>query len=307
MPFAPRPQFLWQLRTRSLQLGLNTAVMGILNLTPDSFSDGGHFLDPEKAIAHAFQMLDEGAQIIDIGGESTRPNASPITPEEELKRVIPVLAGIHRSRPEAILSIDTYHAATAKAAVEAGAEIVNDVSGHSWDPAMSLICRDLACGVILMHTRGTPQQWRDQPSLPPDELIRFVFNGLRNQVNTAHIAGIHPSRIVLDPGFSFGKRGTENYALHARLDLFQHLGTPLLTGTSRKGYLAQTLTASPTLAPRYAGNPPSLTSRMHATLASNVANILAGAHILRVHDVRPAAESAAIADAILAAAELTLG
>ena len=307
MPFAPRPHFLWQLRTRSVQLGVNTVVMGILNLTPDSFSDGGDFLDPEKAIAHALQMLDEGAQILDIGGESTRPNASPITADEELSRVLPVLTAILKSRPETILSIDTYHAATARAAIEAGAEIVNDVSGHSWDPAMSLTCKDLSCGVILMHTRGTPQQWRDQPSLAPKDLIQSIFNGLRQSLNTAHTAGIPPQRIVLDPGFSFGKRGAENYALHAGLDLFHQLGTPLLTGTSRKGYLAQTLTASPTLAIRYAENTPSLTSRMHATLASNVANILAGAHILRVHDVRPAAESAAIADAILAAsAELRL-
>src|SRR5580704_13289367 len=167
MPFMPRSHHDWPLRTRTLSLGRRTFIMGILHVTPDSFSDGGHFYSPEhapeRALAQAITMLDEGANILDIGGESTRPNATPLTPEEEQSRVLPVIESLLKQRPQTILSIDTYHAVTARGAIETGAEIVNDVSGHLWDPAMSAICADLRCGTILMHTRGRPQDW---PTLP---------------------------------------------------------------------------------------------------------------------------------------------
>jgi len=300
--------------------------MGILNVTPDSFSDGGHFYSPEgtpaRAIAHALQMLDEGADLLDIGGESTRPNATPLTPEEEQSRILPVIEAILRQRPQTILSVDTYHAATAERAIAAGAEIVNDVSGHLWDPAMSQTCAQLGCGAILMHTRGRPQDWLTQPPLAADEVLPLVLEGLRDRLEAATAAGIPRNKIVLDPGFGFGKRLGENYPLLAHLDALHQLHQPILAGLSRKSFLARAGEdpgvprksflaqaedpGAPQPALSLSKGPDSRTwgfpdQRLQATTAANTAAILAGAHILRVHDVRPAAEAAAIADRILAA------
>jgi len=293
MAFAPRTPFDWHLRTRVLSLGPHTLIMGVLNVTPDSFSDGGLHSTSDAALSRALTLLDEGADILDIGGESTRPNATPITPEEEQFRTLPIIEAILKARPKAILSIDTFHASTAKAAVEAGAEIVNDVSGHSWDPAMSSTCATLECGVILMHTRGRPQDWPKLPPLPPVAVLPVVLTGLRDSLLAARTAGIASDSIILDPGFGFGKIGDENYALHALLPQLHQFGLPVLTGTSRKGFLAKTL------APFHRGQPAPMDARLNATTASNVAAILAGAHIIRVHDVRSAVEAAAVADAIL--------
>jgi dihydropteroate synthase len=303
MSFAPRTPFDWHLRTRTLALGPRTLLMGILNVTPDSFSDGGRFSSTTTALDHALKLLDEGADILDLGGESTRPNATPLTPEDEQQRILPVLRAILKARPEAILSIDTFHASTAKRAIEAGAEIVNDVSGHTWDSAMSATCAALGCGVILMHTRGKPHEWATQPALPPIAVMPIILTGLRDSLLAARTAGIAASRIVLDPGFGFGKRGDENYVIHALLPQLHQFGLPVLAATSRKGFLGHTL------APLHGGKPPAADSdaRLNATLASNVAAILAGAHILRVHDVRAAAEAAAVADAILHAVASAAG
>src|ERR1700761_8908037 len=213
MPFVPRPRFDWHLRRRSLALGERTIIMGILNVTPDSFSDGGYFYSAEnatkRALAHAMRMLDEGAQIIDVGGESTRPNATPLTPDEEQARVLPVIEAVLAQRPEAIVSVDTFHAATARRAVAAGAEIVNDVSAHLWDEAMSATCAELGCGVILMHTRGRPNEWRGLPPLAAQAVVPMVLNELAERLDAAVVAGIARDRIVLDPGLGFGKRGDE--------------------------------------------------------------------------------------------------
>ena len=291
MPFAPRPTFDWQLRTRTLALGHRTLVMGILNITPDSFSDGGHFYSPSKetdrALAHALQMLDAGADILDLGGESTRPNSTPLTAEEEQSRILPVIAAILAERPQAILSIDTYHAATARLAIEAGAEIVNDVSGGLWDPAMLSTCAELNCATILMHTRGTPQTWPSLPPLTPDEIFPLVLTELHQRLEAATTAGISREKIVLDPGLGFGKLGDANYTLLAHLDQLHALHQPILVGASRKRFLRV-----------YDVRPDDLIA---ATTAANVAAILSGAHILRVHDVRPASEAATIADRILTA------
>jgi dihydropteroate synthase len=277
--------------------------MGILNVTPDSFSDGGHFYSPqhapERALAQAITMLDEGADILDIGGESTRPNAIPLTAEEEQSRILPVIQSILQQRPEAILSVDTFHAATARRAIEAGAEIVNDVSGHLWDPAMSPTCAELHCATILMHTRGRPQEWPTLPPLAPDEVLPLVLPELAERVKDVTAAGISRDKIVLDPGFGFGKRLDENYPLLAHFDQLRKLNLPLLAGVSRKGFLAHTLTQHPSLAILLNRAIPSMEDRLHATTAANVAAILAGAHIVRTHDVRPAVEAAAIADRIL--------
>jgi dihydropteroate synthase len=299
MSLVRRPHFDWRTRTRTLSLGQQTLVMGILNITPDSFSDGGHFYSPEhapeRALTQAFQMLDEGAHILDIGGESTRPNAIPLTADEEQARVLPVIEAILVQKPETILSIDTHHASTAVCAVEAGVEIVNDVSGHLWDAAMTRNCAQLGCGTVLMHTRGRPQDWATQTPLSSDDILPLILAGLSERIEAATAAGIARNRIVLDPGFGFGKRLDENYPLLAHFDQLQQLNLPILAGVSRKGFLAQAL------APLYEETLPPPEGRLHATTAANVAAILNGAHIVRTHEVLPAVEAAAIADRILAA------
>ena len=300
MPFTVRRKFDWRLRTRTLPLGSRTLIMGILNATPDSFSDGGQFLDPRAALTHALQMLDDGADLLDLGGESTRPNSTPVTPAEEQSRVLPILRAILAARPNAILSIDTYHAETARLAIEAGAEIVNDVSGLLWDEQMAATCAALACGTILMHTRGRPQQWRTLPALAPAEVVPLVLRELSDRAHAALAAGIRRDAIVLDPGFGFGKAFDENFPLLAHLDALHTLGFPLLVGVSRKGFLRHALADN---VPAKATGAPHLDSEMwvSATTAANTAAILAGAHILRIHDVRPVRAAADLADRILAA------
>jgi dihydropteroate synthase len=304
MSFARRRSFEWLLRTRALPLGQRTIIMGILNITPDSFSDGGHFYTPQaapdRAVAQALQMLKEGADILDIGGESTRPNAAPLSPDEEQTRILPAIEAILKVQPTAILSVDTFHASTARLAIEAGAEIVNDVSGHLWDSTMAATCASLGCGAVLMHTRGRPGEWPTLPPLAPDQVVPLVLSELKARLEAALSAGIPHNKIVLDPGLGFGKRLDENYPILAHLDQFNELNQPILIGASRKGFLGHTLAERPNLAALHAEIPPAQ-ARLHATTAANVAAIFAGAHILRVHDVRPAVEAAAIADRILSA------
>jgi dihydropteroate synthase len=284
MLIVQRPTFEWRLRSRSIALGERTLLMGILNATPDSFSDGGRFLDANAALTHALAMLDEGADILDLGGESTRPNATPVAPAEEQERVLPVLRAILAVRPDTILSIDTYHASTARLAVEAGAEIVNDVSGLLWDEAMATTCAALNCGTILMHTRGRPQEWRTLPALSDEEVAPLVLRELRVRTEAALAAGIPRAAIVLDPGFGFGKSLDENYPLLANLDEMHKLGYPLLIGLSRKRFLRGAESSA---------------ALQDATNAANTAAILAGVHILRVHDVRSVRACSEIADRIL--------
>ena len=293
MAFVRRPTRTWQLRTRSLALGQRTLIMGILNVTPDSFSDGGAFCEKNAAIEHALAMLEQGADIIDIGGESTRPGAQELSPAEERERVVPVIEGVLHHKPEAILSIDTYKAATAEATVAAGAEIVNDVSAFAWDAEMGLTCARLRCGVVLMHTRGRPAEWRTQPRLKDEEVVPLVKRGLTEALERAAAANVERDRIVLDPGYGFGKAYESNYPLLAHLDDLLSLGQPLLAGVSRKSFLGRTLAGA-------TGSEIPMQQRGNATLAATTTAILAGASIVRVHDVRPAVEAAAIADAILA-------
>jgi dihydropteroate synthase len=310
-----RSVFQWNLGTRVLELGKRTLIMGIVNVTPDSFSDGGKFLDPETAVAHAVRLLDEGADILDIGGESTRPGArvdtnvsqsgaakkSPtinlrvgnptVSADEELKRVLPVIAMLKRKYPNAILSIDTYKAEVARAAVSAGAEIVNDVSGFRWDERMAKNLSELKCGAVLMHMRGRPEEWSTLP--PPGDIVLLVKRELRDWAEKAALAGVRRERIVLDPGFGFGKSFDENYPLLGRFSELQSAGFPLLAGTSRKSFIGRTLNRDGKDAPP--------DDRLYGTLAAHTALILKGAHILRTHDVRPAVEAARVGDAILQA------
>jgi dihydropteroate synthase len=310
-----RSVFHWSMGSRALELGKRTLIMGIVNVTPDSFSDGGLFLDRNQALEHAQRLLDEGADILDIGGESTRPGArveasaappssdagknpvnattskTAVTAEEELKRVLPVIAELKKKCPAAVLSIDTYKASVARAAVAAGAEIVNDVSGFRWDRQMTKTVAGLKCGAVLMHMRGRPEEWRTLP--PPGDIVLLVKRELKEWAEAAVLSGVRRERIVLDPGFGFGKSFDENYPLLARFADLQALGFPLLAGTSRKSFIGRTLARDGKDAPT--------SDRLFGTLASQTALILKGAHILRTHDVKAAVEAARVADAILQA------
>jgi dihydropteroate synthase len=291
----------WRLRTRTLELGPRTLVMGVVNVTPDSFSDGGCFPDPEAAVAYGLNLLDDGADLLDLGAESTRPGSraggadAAVSAEEEQARLLPVLEGILHVRPDAVVSVDTYKAATARAALAAGAEIVNDVSGFAWEPALAEVCAQAGAGVVLSHTRGRPEEWRSQPQLAPDALLAMVREGLAASMAAAKRAGIVDETVVIDPGYGFGKRFGENYALLARQRELLMLARPLLAGLSRKSFLGHTL------APLFGGERAPVSAREAASLAAMTAAILNGASIVRVHAVRPAVEAARIADEILAA------
>ena len=289
----------WRLRSRTLELGQRTLVMGVVNTTPDSFSDGGKFADADAAIAHGISLLDEGADLLDLGAESTRPGSRAgglepaVSAAEEQERLLPVLRGILDARPEAVVSIDTYKAETARAGLAAGAEIVNDVSGFLWDSGLAGVCAEAGCGVVLMHTRGRPEEWKGQAQLPPNELLAAVQTGLEASLERAELAGIARESIVLDPGYGFGKRFGENFALLARQAELLELGRPLLAGVSRKSFLGYAL------APMRGGTIAPVEERETASLAALTAAILHGASVVRVHRVREAREAAAIADAVL--------
>jgi len=286
-----RAIFQWNVGTRVLELGRHTLIMGVVNVTPDSFSDGGLYIDAEKAVVRAEQLLDEGATIIDVGGESTRPGATePVSEEEERKRVLPVIRDLKRRRPNAVVSVDTYKASVARAAVELGAEVVNDVSGFRWDPKMAKTLAELKVGAVLMHTRGRPEEWR---SLPPiGDAVLMVKRDLRQWAEAATLAGIKRDRLVLDPGFGFGKRFEENYPLLAHFAELQQMGFPLLAGVSRKSFIGRTLARD--------GQDAQVAERLYGTLAAETSLILKGVHIIRTHDVRFAVEAARVADAIVA-------
>jgi dihydropteroate synthase len=311
-----RAVFQWNLGARALELGKRTLIMGIVNVTPDSFSDGGFYLDRDQAIEHAERLLNEGADILDIGGESTRPGVhvaapadtgqngelrktpaasstakNPVTAEEEMNRILPVITALKKKHPKAVLSVDTYKATVARAAVSAGAEIVNDVSGFRWDLQMAKTVAELKCGAVLMHMRGRPEEWRTLP--PPGDVVLLVKRELKEWAETAILSGVRRERIVLDPGFGFGKSFDENYPLLSRFSELQAAGFPLLAGTSRKSFVGRTLAKDGKDAPPE--------DRLFGTLASQTALILKGAHILRTHDIKPAVDAARVADAILKA------
>lgn len=288
-----RPRYKWRLRNRTLELGERTLVMGVLNVTPDSFSDGGEFLQRDHAVAHALRLLDEGADILDVGGESTRPGAKTgetgVSPAEEERRILPVIEDVLRERPDAVISVDTYKAEIARAALKAGAEIINDVSALRWDPHMPGTLAASACGVILMHTRGRPEEWRTLP--PPDDITAEVQRDLQQWAASATAAGIERDRLVLDPGFGFGKRFDENYPLLRRFSQLHELGFPLLAGTSRKSFIGRTLARGGEDAPPQ--------DRLYGTLATVVLSVMQGAHIVRVHDVAQAVEAVKVTDRFL--------
>jgi dihydropteroate synthase len=284
-----RKRFRLRLHSRTLILGECTLVMGILNVTPDSFSDGGAYLDSEEAIARALQLEREGADIVDIGGESTRPGAAPVSAEEELRRILPVIQQL-RGRLRIPMSVDTSRASVAAAALSAGAEMINDVSGLRNDPRLGEIARRARVPMILMHMRGTPTTMQQGPFAK--EVIRDVMSSLRDSIARARRASLAKSQLLVDPGIGFGKSHKQNFEILARLSEFARLGCPIVVGTSRKAFLGKAL-AKPGEAPA----PPE--ERLLGTAATVTASILGGAHIVRVHDVAEMARVACVADAIL--------
>jgi dihydropteroate synthase len=256
-------------------------VMGIVNVTPDSFSDGGKFNTTEKAIAHALQLVEEGADILDIGGESTRPGATPVPLDEELNRVIPVIEGLcHIGVP---LSIDTYKPQVMQAAIAAGADMVNDVCALREPQALEIVAASQA-GVCLMHMQGRPQTMQANPEY--DDVVKAVKDFLAERLAAAKQAGIDSSRILLDPGFGFGKRTAHNLTLLNHLNDIQSLGLPLLIGLSRKSVLGQVVGSN-------------VDERLHASIAASVISVMKGASIVRVHDVKPMVDALKIVEAVL--------
>lgn len=271
----PQRAVCWQLGTRTIEFGRSPQLMGIVNVTPDSFSDGGEFYDPQSAVDHALNLAAEGAAILDIGGESTRPYSEPVTEDEELQRVIPVIEALAKQTTVPI-SIDTSKAIVAKAALLAGAEIINDVTGLTGDPRMLDVASELNAGVCAMHMQGTPQTMQDNPQYR--DVVGEIRGYLQQRRDALLEAGIASARICLDPGIGFGKTHQHNLTLMAHCEKFHELGCPLLVGHSRKGFLAKLL-----------GDKSA--DRTAATVGSALALAAQGVQIIRVHDVRAASEA----------------
>jgi dihydropteroate synthase len=279
-----RRKFKLRLPSGTLVLGERTLLMGVLNVTPDSFSDGGLFLDPDAALARALAMEKAGADLIDIGGESTRPGSEGVSAEEELRRVLPVLDGL-RGRLQIPVSVDTSKSEVAEAGAEAGAEILNDVTGLGADPLLAKVAARRKLPLILMHMRGDPRTMQKQAFAR--DVLGDVAAGLGRSVAIARRAGVRKSQIVLDPGIGFGKSWSQNFELLERLPDLARLGFPLLVGTSRKSFIGKVLGGA------------SKNERAWGTAAAVAASIFGGAHIVRVHDVAEMVQVARVMDAVL--------
>ena len=277
-----------QLPSRTLLLGQRTLVMGVLNVTPDSFSDGGKFFSLPRAIDAALAMQRAGADILDIGAESTRPGYAGISAAEELARLLPVLEAL-RSCLKIPISVDTQKSTVAEIALGSGAELLNDISGLKNDPRMAVVAAKFRVPLILMHMRGTPRTMQKQPFAK--NVLKDVISGLRRSIAVARRAGVSKSQIILDPGIGFGKSFSQNYELLAKLPALAKLGYPLLVGTSRKGFLGATLA--------HGGKPAPPQERIWGTAATVTASILHGAHIVRVHDVPEMVQVSKVADELV--------
>jgi dihydropteroate synthase len=288
MQMIQRKKFTLKLRTRMLALGEHTLIMGVLNVTPDSFSDGGRFFSVEDAVKHALAMQRAGADLIDVGGESTRPGSEGVAATEELRRLLPVLQAL-RGKLKIPISIDTRKASVAEIALGAGAEIINDVSGLKHDPRVAGVAARHQAPLILMHMRGEPRTM--QKAGFARDVMKDVIAGLHASIAKARKAGVRAAQIVVDPGIGFGKSFEQNYEVLRRLPELARLGYPLMVGTSRKGFLGVTLAS---------GRKRSGTDeRMWTTAATVAASILGGAHIVRVHDVAEMAQVSRAADCVL--------
>jgi len=277
-----RAHYTIRCRKRTFTLGKRTLLMGVLNVTPDSFSDGGLFFDKETAIVRGLKMVEEGADFIDVGGESTRPGSNPLGLDEELRRVIPVIESLAKE-VDAPISIDTYKSTVAKKAIEAGAQIINDISGLHLDPSLSQVAAKEDVPLVLMHIRGNPETM--QKNIHYESLFSEIIQYLKDSIQRAESAGVDPEQIIIDPGIGFGKTVEDNLLILKNLQEFKILGKPLLLGTSRKSFIGKILNAD-------------VTERLEGTLSSIVVGVLNGAHIIRCHDVLQAKRAIAIADAV---------
>lgn len=283
-----RKRFALRLRSGALSLGERTLLMGVLNVTPDSFSDGGKFFLPQRAVAHALALEHDGADLLDIGAESTRPGAAGISAAEELRRLLPVLEML-RGKLKIPISIDTQKSAVAEMALGAGAQIINDVSGLRGDPRLADVAAKYKAPLILTHMRGNPGTMQRAPFAR--NVLQEVSTGLRRSAALARKAGVAKSQIVIDPGIGFGKSFSQNYELLARLPELATLGFPILVGSSRKGFLGKTLGKN--------GQPAPAEQRLWGTAATVAVTILNGAHIVRIHDVAEMAQVARVTDQII--------
>jgi len=313
----PRPFLDLDIHRRKVQLGQRTLIMGALNVTPDSFSDGGLYLDPARAVEHGLDLARQGADWIDVGGESTRPGSRPISAQEELDRVLPVIQGLRRKLRSTPISIDTTKAEVAEKAVQAGASILNDVSGLRFDPQLADVAHRYKTALILMHLRGRPESMQVKPFVR--DITQSLIRGLARALERALAAGLRESQLILDPGLGFGKSRFQNFEILAHLGKLHQFGLPILVGSSRKSFVQAIaagagLHAAPRHGPRskcgaaaYWPMIKHLKAQQALALqlgdaAAVVASILAGAHIVRVHDVAAVLPAVRIADAVLAAA-----
>ncbi len=278
-------EFVFRFGDREVSLKDRFMIMGVLNVTPDSFSDGGDYLDVDKALKRVEEMINEGADIVDVGGESTRPFAEPVSLDEELKRVIPVIEAVEKRLPEVILSVDTYKSKVAQEALDRGVEIVNDISGLGFDEKLIEVLAGSNCGIVEMHIKGTPKNMQKDPHY--DDVVSEINEKFKEILEKLRSAGVDEKRVVLDPGIGFGKRFENNLEILNNIEAFKIWGRPILIGTSRKSFIGGVLGIE---------NPK---ERLFGTIASNVVAFVKGAHIFRVHDVRAHKEALKLAEAIL--------
>ena len=275
--------YMLELGLKTLDLSARTHLMGVLNVTPDSFSDGGKFFKLEKAVKQGLKLAEEGADIIDVGGESTRPGSEPVTIDEELRRVIPVIEELTK-RIQVPISIDTYKSRVAKEALDSGASMVNDISGLRYDPEMKKVVAEYDVPVVLMHIKGTPKNMQESPKY--ENLLEEIKSYLNQSISIAEEAGIGEDKIIIDPGIGFGKTLDDNLKILKNLVEFKSLGKPVMIGVSRKSFIGKILDL-PT------------DERLEGSLASMAVAIMNGANILRVHDVKESKRVAKLVDAIL--------
>jgi dihydropteroate synthase len=311
-----RPEFEIKVAGGVVRLGERTLVMGVLNVTPDSFSDGGRYLEPERAIEGGLELVRQGADWLDVGGESTRPGSQPVTTQEELRRVLPVIQGLRKKLRTLPISIDTTKAEVAEEAVRAGARIINDVSGLRFDPRLAEVARKYRTPLILMHLRGRPETMQQKPFAR--SIWRSLYRGLSRSIRRALACGVHRSQLIIDPGMGFGKSRRQNFEILAQLERLRRFRLPILVGTSRKSFV-QAVVAGEGLGPRThrkqtwpltpgrgalrapAGGPSPPVPLLLGDAAAVAASILGGAHIVRVHDVAAILPAVRLADAVLAA------
>jgi dihydropteroate synthase len=277
------PKMIIQFKRKELNLSSRTHLMGVLNVTPDSFSDGGRFIKPEDAVEQGMKMLEEGADLIDVGGESTRPGSDPVPLSEELSRVIPVIESLSRNT-DVPVSIDTYKAEVARCALDAGAQMINDISALRFDPEMKKVAREFCVPIVLMHIKGTPKNMQKDPRY--EDVIGEITGYLGQSIKMAQDAGIAEEKIMIDPGIGFGKRLEHNLNVLKNLKKFSILGRPILIGCSRKSFVGKILDAP-------------VEERLEGSLAALAVAVVNGANVVRVHDVKESKRVASMVDAIL--------